>query len=192
MTALLEKNSPTFAFCKTILKTTIKKITASSFILLGFAPVLFTAFFVLKQRQIRHRMKEQMEIQQLHTILLASDEVVWVKAGKEILLDGKLFDIKLTEQKNGIITFQGLFDEEETYLIARQQMNQEEESNDNTKILASFFGLFEISPENNNSVFVVYTKNKQRFPCYTSSLSAVFSSVITPPPRAGDVDNTSA
>jgi hypothetical protein len=166
-------------------KTSTKKLTASSFILLGFAPVLFTAFFVLKQQQIRHRMKEQLEIQQLHTILLASDEVVWAKEGKEIWLDGKLFDVKSAEQKNGIITFQGLFDEEETALNKRFHDNWNKQSSEQNKKLALLFQTLQTIYFTLSADIPVQTNLHSLFSFSPApGLPTQVRTILTPPPQA--------
>ena len=61
-------------------------------------------------------MKEELEKQSLHVVTLKNNDIIWLKAGKEIFLKGKMFDIKTAETRNGYTTFKGLYDEEETTL----------------------------------------------------------------------------
>lgn len=61
-------------------------------------------------------MHRRLEEQQLHSIVLSDDNVHWIRKDKEVLVDGKLFDVEEIESANGITTLHGLFDEEETQL----------------------------------------------------------------------------
>ena len=73
------------------MKPAIKKITGLFFILPGFVPLLFIIAFSVKQQAIRHRMKERMENQSLHSITLNNNEIHWAKKGKEIRVNGIMF-----------------------------------------------------------------------------------------------------
>lgn len=82
----------------------------------GFVPLLAIILFTFKQQHIRHKMAERMEEQLLHRIVLRDNDVRWVKKDKEIWVNGKMFDIKSMEHKNGMTVFYGLYDDEETAL----------------------------------------------------------------------------
>jgi hypothetical protein len=92
------------------------KITPLSFLVIGFTPVFFTIFFLIKQQVIRHEMKERLEKEMLHTIVVPKEEVAWFKYNKEIRVGDHLFDVKSYSEKNGMVYFIGLFDTEETAL----------------------------------------------------------------------------
>jgi hypothetical protein len=102
-------------------------LTASfkSSILVGvfMIPTLFLALSVLQQKWIAWEMTEKLEHQQLHTLRIASHQLHWVKTGKEILVDGKLFDVKSFSTQGSYVQVHGLFDEEETKLV--QQINRQ-------------------------------------------------------------------
>lgn len=76
------------------LKTATKKITALLFALIGFAPLLFIIFAGIKQQKIRRNMELGLENRMLQTITLARQDVYWVKEGKEVLINGRMFDVK--------------------------------------------------------------------------------------------------
>ena len=98
------------------MKHLLKKIVSLAFLLAGFMPVIFTLLFLYKQQQIRHEMKEKLEEEMLHTIIVPVAEVQWVKYKKEIRYEGKMFDIESFTVKNGQYIFNGLYDDDETAL----------------------------------------------------------------------------
>ncbi|MEO7766905.1 MAG: hypothetical protein ABIS01_05740 [Ferruginibacter sp.] len=55
-------------------------------------------------------MEERLEQSSLETILIDSDELFWIKKGKEVLVKGKLFDVKSISFSKDKIQLWGLFD----------------------------------------------------------------------------------
>jgi hypothetical protein len=56
----------------------------------------------------------------------------WFKENKEIIVDGKLFDIKSVVFQDGIASFTGLYDDQEMY-IKLQLENLDLEDDENAK-----------------------------------------------------------
>ncbi len=75
-------------------------------------PFFFVIIQQARQLHIQHIAKHRLEVKTLHTLVLRKIE--WVKKGKEIKVDGKLFDVKNIEKINGQLRVTGLFDYEET------------------------------------------------------------------------------
>ncbi len=90
-----------------------KKI--SSFLLLSLvsAPFIFFVCFLVQQKVQQHHMLEMLENASLQTITINKTDIVWVKKNKEILIEGKLFDIKSYSILNDKVIFIGLFDKDE-------------------------------------------------------------------------------
>ena len=116
------------------MKFKTKKITAILFILLGFSPLLFAIFITAKKEQIHDKMKKQFETESLQTVVQPENEVIWMD-NDEIWVNNRLFDIKNKKLENGIYSFIGLFDEDETKLkeIERNTSGKNKEQN---KLLA--------------------------------------------------------
>lgn len=94
----------------------------SSILLSAFIiPTLFLASFLVQQKWIAWEMTEKLEHQQLHTLQIPVQQLHWVKEGKEILIDGKLFDVKSILTHGKLVQVTGLFDEEETDLVQQIQ-----------------------------------------------------------------------
>ena len=166
-----------------MLKQIVIKIRTFFLTVIALIPVLFVCCFLIQQQIIRHEMKEKLEQQSLHTITATAKDFHWMEEGKEIMVDGKMFDIHSYSQKNGTYFFTGLFDEEETSLV--QQLEKTTDRTHDNKTLIRFFQLLQsgfYSTQQNNICIIKLTSqqiltNKPSFP-------TVFICIPTPPPRS--------
>ena len=77
-----------------------------------------------------------MEESILHTVVLQSDKIQWIRAGEEIELNDRMFDIKdINYHSDGTVTITGLFDEEETALIKQLKKDQDWNNTEGAKQL---------------------------------------------------------
>jgi hypothetical protein len=93
-----------------------KKILAFAALLLVLAPLFFFTGYLVKQKIIQYQMHEQLENASLQTITLNQVDVTWIKKNKEIIVHGKLFDVKSYIIAGTKIILRGLFDEAENKL----------------------------------------------------------------------------
>lgn len=108
-----------------------RKINALGLLLLVALPLLFSATLMLKQKVIQLHRGIRFERETLETILLPADKLHWIKPGKELLVDGRLFDVKSFTIKNGKTSLTGFFDGEEDEVVTqiRDITEQKKESN---------------------------------------------------------------
>jgi hypothetical protein len=167
------------------MKPLLKKITAFILVFIGFAPVSFTMFLLIKQQSIRHSMKEKLEQKLLHNISVPESKVMWVKYKKEIRVDGKMFDIKSFSVENGHYHFTGLFDEEETTLNNYLEKNTEQKNERSNSILASLFQLLQsVYPGDSNDT-IMQEDNSRIYCCLIlSNIPSPIKNILTPPPQA--------
>jgi hypothetical protein len=69
------------------------------------------------QLYIKQRMEASLKGDALQIIRLPATEVKWYEEGREILVEGKMFDIKTYSITNGVFIAQGVFDEKETEVV---------------------------------------------------------------------------
>lgn len=159
-------------------------ITSSRYFLLlvGLIPALFACILHIQQQIIRHEMKEKLEQQSLHTISVSAKDFHWMEDGKEIMVNGSMFDIHSYTQKNGTYFFTGLFDDEETALI--QQLEKNNDSDSGNKTLIRFFQLLQSCyyKQQQDNIFIFVASNKE-FISTKMLIPAPFTSVPTPPPQ---------
>lgn len=167
------------------MKSLLKKIAAFIFLFIGFGPVLFTMFFLIKQQSIRHSMKEKLEQKLLHNISVPASKVMWVKYKKEIRVDGKMFDVKSFSVENDQYHFTGLFDEEETSLNNYLEKNTEQRNERSNRILASLLQLLQsVYPGDSNDP-IMQEENSPDYCCLVlSNMPSPIKNILTPPPQA--------
>lgn len=164
------------------MKNNRRKIISGFFLLLGLAPVLFLLFGILQKKEIREKMKEKLETDKLQTIVLPEEKVIWMDK-HEIWVNEHMFDIHSKKLENGIYTFTGLYDEDETLLIKKQQQTSEK-SQHQTKLLTQLFkclhGIYHTQVQEPGLIIT-----KKHYLLLFSSSRAVeqFREILTPPPQ---------
>lgn len=164
------------------MKIRLKKIVSLFFLLLGFMPCLFAIVFSIRQEVIRHEMEEKLEEAIPHRTVSVPDHAIhWVKKGKEIWIHGKMFDIKTYRSHNGITTFTGLYDEDETLLKQQLRDGWEKNSKDNNILLMPFLlSFYNISDPHNNAIHLL---QKEEYSWMNREPLSQYISILTPPPR---------
>ena len=130
-------------------------------------------------------MKRQLEINMLHTITLAKKDVHWLKDGKEILINGRMFDVKsFLPANDGKIIFSGLFDDDETELVNKVKENQQNDNNAGGKLLAQLFQLLQSSCNHSPEEIFIPSLQYDPFPGIEQRLASQYITILSPPPQA--------
>jgi hypothetical protein len=167
-----------------MLRTATKKASTYLLLLLAAMPLAYTLIIGIPQKAIQHKMKEKLETQILQTVTVAENAIVWINDGKEIWVNGRMFDIRSSHLQNGVYVLSGLYDEEETVLVEHLQKDQQNNSA-NSKQLVQLFQLlqsFYNSPQEELVSFVNIPGPE--FIPDASPLASQFISIFTPPPQA--------
>lgn len=129
-------------------------------------------------------MKQRMEDRMLQTIILADGEITWMKKGKEISIQGKMFDIKSMIHEAGMTTFQGLFDEEETLLNKNLTSGWEKHQTAQNQLLAQLFNSLQHIYFNSVSETTLLSEKQNHSLSFTSpTLLKQLRTILTPPPQ---------
>ena len=94
--------------------------------LLLAAPLVFSTVTLIRERLHFHKMQENLERASLQTLHIPKSDIVWIKPGKELRINGKLFDVKKHVVHEGWLTVTGLFDEVEERI--RESLSQDPEA----------------------------------------------------------------
>ncbi|MEP7255630.1 MAG: hypothetical protein ABI666_07620 [Ferruginibacter sp.] len=84
---------------------------------------------LVKQKIIQFQRKERLETELLQTITTSSEKIYWVNLGKEVLIEGELFDVKSFKTQGEKIFLTGIFDKEEDNLL-REMDNFTQQKNE--------------------------------------------------------------
>jgi len=121
-----------------------------------------------------------MEEENIQTLDVETNRVIWKEEGREVTIDGEYFDLVSWSLKDGKYTFTGVFDKEET-AIANMLEKQSSTGNFISRLLlfSQCFAstLCFIS-------FVFFPALQKRFSFSSDQYQFLFQKIITPPPKA--------
>ena len=128
-------------------------------------------------------MKERLEEGlPLHTITLADPMIHWVKKNREILVNGKMFDIKSYTQANGFTTFTGLYDEQETQLKKLAEEGWKKHRSQDNQFLIQLISAFQHLYYNRDEIAAVLQLRDRHYRITNIHLLACTPSDIPSPP----------
>ena len=163
-----------------------KKILAFAMLLLAAAPLFFILGHLVKRELVYHQMMEKLENNSLHTISIRIADINWIKKNKEVLVDGKLFDVKSWEIIDGQAKLTGLFDDEETKLEKEYSSTMHQNNNQQAPInpLALKF-IFNFLFTNKQALLtpLLLQNCKPVYLVYNEDAVALSFTINTPPPN---------
>ena len=117
----------------------------------------------------------------LQTVVLPENKVVWMDK-HEIWVNNSMFDIATKKLENGIYTFTGLYDEDETSLVEKEKESSEKNNEQDKRLsqllktLPIFCSLFKESYqfEKPYSLFFSFVPERHEKP---------FKKILVPPPQ---------
>jgi hypothetical protein len=147
----------------------------------ALAPLLFSLFITVEKYRIRKSMKEAFETHDLQTLRVPQNQVKWMD-DHEIWINEKMFDILGSKLEDGVYTFTGLYDHEETKLVKMEKQGSPVNEKQTALLAQAFKSLPAFVIEHNQLLQPIpvteYSCHKN-FPAENG-----FHKVITPPPRA--------
>jgi hypothetical protein len=84
-------------------------------------PFVFPATLMVQRAFVVHEMKEKLEREELHEVRISKSSIRWVKAGKECMINNRMFDVKDQTASGDSVVLRGLYDDKEKEIIARME-----------------------------------------------------------------------
>ncbi len=138
-----------------------------------------------KREKIREESKERLMKDMLSQVILSPSDVHWFQSGKEIILEGRMFDIEKQELlSDGRIRFTGIYDQKETALNEQLQKQQKDEDQKNSRQLGQFFNDWQALPLTIEELFTFISADKQLCVHPDIQPTSAFRSILKPPPQA--------
>ena len=116
-------------------------------LLLVALPLFLSVGIFIKQQLVQQQRTQRFKTELLETFTIKAEKVDWVEVGKEIRIDGKLFDVKSFKITGNNIVFTGFFDGKEDKLVQQivkleKQKNQSENPLGQSVIKFLFFSVY--------------------------------------------------
>ena len=127
--------------------TVKKQFTAFAMLLLVVLPLFLSVGIFIKQQLVQQQRTQRFKTELLKTFTIKAEKVDWVEVGKEIRVDGKLFDVESFKVSGANIIFTGFFDGKEDKLVQQivkleKQKNQSENPLGQSVIKFLFFSVY--------------------------------------------------
>lgn len=163
-----------------------KQTTALTLLMLTALPLFFAAGIFIKQTVLQQQIRQRFETETLQTINISATDIVWVKPGKEILNNGKLFDVKSFKTLGIIVELTGFYDHKEDKLvnqIKRLIEKKEDSSNPVNQLVVKFLFYPKNSELNIFSIQNNWEIVKHQFPVYSEVITSLVYPAPVPPPK---------
>jgi len=164
----------------------LKQILASLVLLLIVSiPCLLFVYYQSAQWYIRHEMEEKLENEQLQTIVIPVSDVKWYKENKEIIVEGKLFDVKSVAYHDEMASFTGLYDHQETNIKAQlENLELEDDENAKNESAVNLISILLFKEEHLNADWLLNQLSRQYLDYSKNHLLSQDLSIPAPPPKA--------
>ncbi len=129
-------------------------------------------------------MKEKLEQSMLQTVTIHEDDLNWAEQGKEIWIQGRLFDIKSIVRSGNQFICNGLYDYEETALVKIVREKQQQENGTKSNLVSKLFQVFSWLPDLESNLFYFAPVYKSKFSLAAISIISRYNKVATPPPKS--------
>lgn len=163
-----------------------RSLTSLLLLLPVLIPLLFIVMNDLNKWQIKYqhseRLKSSWSLVQLH---IAADKVQWMDK-KEIVVNGRMFDIEKSELNDGWYHFTGHYDDPETKLLRKQQKAQQQKNGQQT-LLQVFKSLQQLYCESQEPGFWPATAAVPQPRLSNERLATTFPDISTPPPQRSSI-----
>jgi hypothetical protein len=130
-------------------------------------PLCLSAFFLGGRILIRKAMREKLESSALVVRYVPAGELHWYERGRELLIDGLMFDVKSIRETGGGYEVTGLFDVEETDLFTKL-IQHASDRQQGQGLLAGLFqcclGIISDMPVEGPRAFMAWEADKPHFP----------------------------
>ncbi len=102
-----------------------------------FIPMLVSILLPVWQQFIRYQMMEELEAKNLTTVTIKNDDLRWTRRGKEITVNGNLFDVNEISKQGGFYIVTGLYDKDEDVLLEMIKKSQQTTNDKPLQLFAS-------------------------------------------------------
>lgn len=160
-------------------------IVALILLIITSIPCLLFIYYQSAQWYTQHEMEEKLEKEYLQTISIPVSDVKWYRENKEIIVGQKLFDVKSVIYRDGIASFTGLYDDQETNIKTQlENLELEEDENAKNESAINLISILLFKGEDLNPDWSLNQLSAQYIDFSNEHLISPVISTPAPPPKA--------
>jgi hypothetical protein len=165
----------------------LKRFTTILLCIIASLPMFLSAGFLGGRTVLRHAMQQKLASQELVSLEIPGTALVWMEEGKELLIEGRMFDVRSIRYAGDRCLLTGLFDDDETELyeqLVRAQEGQRHGKDQVPGLLQVCLGITAVFPPEINPGFLMEAAEGLSFG--RSGQEYLISrqrSICTPPPE---------
>lgn len=144
-------------------------------------PLILIVALQLRQVFLFNTAYERMEEENIQTLVVETNRVVWKEEGSEVTIDGEYFDLVSWNLKEGKYTFTGVFDKEETAVV---NMLEKQSATGNFISRLMVFSQCLAAIVLFSFFFSFFPYLQKPFAFFLNTYKFLFKTIITPPPKA--------
>ncbi|HMK04334.1 MAG TPA: hypothetical protein VK489_09090 [Ferruginibacter sp.] len=163
-----------------------KNITALGLLLLLAIPLIFSITVVIKQKVLQYQRRARFESEVLQTIRISPEKLYWIKPEKEILVDGKMFDVKSYHKEGDKISVTGFFDHKEEKMVNHMNTLLHQKSKPSSPYGHAMVKFLMLPLYHEPAGFSIQDNWKtiaQQFLNYTELIPTISYDAVAPPPK---------
>jgi hypothetical protein len=164
----------------------VKNIIVLGLLLVLAVPLIFSTSILVKQKVLQYQRRARFETEILQTIRVSVENLHWIKPGKEILINGKMFDVKAYHQEAGDFLLTGFYDHKEEKMVKHMndllhQKHKPAHPYSHATVKFLMFALYHEAA--GFSIGDSWQIVSHRFLNYTELISSITYDAATPPPK---------
>jgi len=163
-----------------------KNITAIGLISLLAIPLFFAVVDILTQKNLQHTRKERFKTELIQTISITKENLHWVKKEKEVIIEGKYFDVKSYTINGNNVLLTGFYDHHEDKLAGhlKELMHQKKGAESPMNQLAVKYFFFPVYTQQSEvDLGQPWKFTTSTFFSYNEKIIETSTPVFSPPPE---------
>lgn len=161
-----------------------RKIGSIILCFIAAIPLFVSPAFLIGRIIIRKSMLSTIEESRVLTLHIPKDELKWYTEGHELMVNGKMFDVKSIISGGDHFVVNGLFDDDETALNQMIATAQGRSGRDSSLILfkpcLGILAIIPVAPPGIGSIATIF--NRYNFPLFVCSVADGFLRELIHPP----------
>lgn len=167
------------------MKGTARSVFSLLLCTIAAGPFIFCCCFTIYRLVIRYEAREALEQKESITITIPTHELVWIEKGKELMIEGEMFDVGEYKIHGDSVMLTGLYDKDETLIIKKLNQVTGNTTNSGKETTLVIFKWFSCFASAGYHEAVSFSRNESLYHTYiliSDKLSASFRVTDSPPP----------